>query len=152
MIAQEAHQPTTVLVVARGRKLGAFLREALERAGYAVELTHSREEGFGRALAGGIDLVVLHERAADAGSARWCRRLAALTRPRYLPVILLAERARGAPSAAGRAAGVAAHLRRPLDVPELLRQVAVWSQARQRLRLFYTRLLRAAEDAAADCA
>ena len=145
MIAQTTNYQPTVLVVARGGRYGAFLREALEREGYAVELAHDREHGLRRVLAGGIDLVVLRQRASDAGSARWCRRLAALHRGGYLPVIVLAERERGAPLAVGLADGVAAHLTRPLDVPELLRQVRIWTEARERLRAFYARLLRAVE-------
>jgi DNA-binding response OmpR family regulator len=153
MIAQTAHDQPTVLVVARGHQYGTFLREVLERDGYAVEVAPDGERGFQRALAGGVDLVVLHQRGADAGGAQWCRRLAALSRGRYLPVILLAERVRGAPPGAGLAAGVAAHLTRPLDLPELLRQARVWTEARARLRAFYARLLRAAElSAEASCA
>jgi DNA-binding response OmpR family regulator len=145
MIAETLHHRPTVLVVDRSRKLGPFLRQALEREGYAVELAHDRERGFERALAGGIDLVVLRAPEADAGVAHWCRRLAACNRGRYLPVLLLAERVRGAPPVAGLAAGVAAYLTRPLDVPELLRQARVWTESRARLRAFYARLLRGVE-------
>ena len=145
MIAQTATDHPTVLVVARGRRYGAFLRQALAGAGYAVDLAHDPVRGLERALAGGVDLVVLQQHQADAASVQWCRRLAVRSGGRYLPVLLLAERARGAPLAAGRAAGVAAHLTRPLDVPELLRQVRIWTATRARLRAFYTRLLRAAD-------
>jgi DNA-binding response OmpR family regulator len=145
MIAHTTRQHPTVLVAGPGGKSGLFLREALERAGYGVAVAHDREQAFARALAGGIDLVVLHQRAADAGAFEWCRRLAARNRGRYVPVIVLAELACGAPPAAGWAAGVAAYLTRPVDVPQLLRQVHVWTKARERLRTFYARLLRAAE-------
>ncbi len=134
-----------MLVVDHDGKSGALLREALERAGYPVALAHDREQGFVRVLAGGIDLVVLHQRAVDAAAFAWCRRLAARTPGRYLPVIVLAERACAPTPAAGRATGVAACLAWPVDVPELLRQVRVWTEAREQLRTFYARLLRAAE-------
>jgi DNA-binding response OmpR family regulator len=153
MIADAIHPHSTVLLVDRDRESGAFLREALEREGYAVELAHDGEDGFERVLAGGIDLVVLHPRASDASSIEWCRQLAALHRRGYLPVILLAERVRGVHPAVGPAAGVAAHLTRPVDVPELLGQVRVWTDARKRLRTFYARLLRAVEvSTEANCA
>jgi DNA-binding response OmpR family regulator len=153
MIACANYPDATVLVVDCDRESGAFLRGALERAGYAVELAHDREAGFKRALAGGIDLVVLHQQASDAGSFAWCRRLARRHRALYLPVILLTEQVRGEYPATGLAAGVSSCLTKPPNAEELLGQVRTWTDARERLRRFYARLLHAVEaPTAANCA
>jgi two-component system response regulator ArlR len=153
MIAHAVNHDRTVLLVDRGRQSGTVLRDALKHKGYTVELAQDLERGFERALAGGIDLVVLHQRAFDEGSANWCRRLVALNRGPYVPVIMIAERVPREQPLAGLTAGVAAHLSSPLDAHELLYHVRIWTEARERLRAFYERLLRAVEVAPeANCA
>jgi len=137
---------STVLVVDHNLMTGALLQAALEREGYAVELARDREQGFERIEAGGIDLVLLDQQSPDSGGAEWCRRLRARSRELYLPIIMLSETVRAAQPVASLAAGVAYYLTKPFDLPELLHQVRVWTQARARLRAFYARLLRAAEE------
>jgi DNA-binding response OmpR family regulator len=144
---------STVLVVDHNLMTGALLRTALEREGYAVELARDPEHVLERIEAGGIDLVLLDQRAPDSGGFEWRRRLRARSRELYLPVIMLTERVRAAHPVASLAAGVAYYLTKPFDLPELLHQVRVWTQARERLRTFYARLLRAAEGPTeSDCA
>src|SRR5262249_3468633 len=137
----------TVLVVDHNLMTGALLQAALEREGYAVELARDPERGLERIPAGGIDLVLLDQPSSDPGGLNWVRRLGARKRGLSVPVIMLGERMRAAHPVASLAAGVAYYPTKPFDLPELLAQVRIWTQARERLRTFYARLLRAAAEA-----
>jgi len=148
IMARAVAPRSTVLLVDDNLLTGALLQAALEREGYAVELACDREHGLERVQAGGIDLVVLDQPSSETDDLEWTCRLGARNRGLYLPVIMLGERVRAAHPVASLAAGVAHYLTKPFNLSELLEQVRVWTQARERLRTFYARLLRAAEEPA----
>jgi sigma-B regulation protein RsbU (phosphoserine phosphatase) len=102
------------------------LADLLGARGYEV-LCAADGEAAWRALREDPEIAILVTDWVMPGATgpELCRRVRALERPRYLPIILLTSRAGGDDLALALEAGADAFLRKPFHEPELLAQLAV---------------------------
>ena len=102
------------------------LSDLLGERGYEVVCAADGETAW-RAIRNDPELAILVTDWVMPGATgpELCRRVRALARPRYLPIILLTSRAGRDDLAEGLEAGADAFLRKPFHEPELLAQLGV---------------------------
>jgi DNA-binding response OmpR family regulator len=110
----------TLLVVDDDERLRSLLAEYLGERGFHVETAASGEAGLARALAGGIDLVVLDVMLPGMDGLAVCRELRRSSR---VPVLMLTARGDETDRIVGLELGADDYLAKPFNPRELLARV-----------------------------
>jgi two-component system, OmpR family, response regulator MprA len=97
------------------------LRRVLEHEGYDVELASRGDEALTRALAGGLDLIVLDVLMPEPDGLQVCRTLRG--RDVQTPILMLTARGEVADRVAGLDAGADDYLAKPFELDELLARI-----------------------------
>jgi two-component system response regulator DesR len=108
-----------VLVAQHDRVLAARLRRGLAEHGAAVDIAHNTASVVANARAHAYDVIVLDQELQEVPGAPMCPRLRAAVNG--TPVLMLVGSTADRPVRAG--SGVQEHLRKPVDVPELVTRV-----------------------------
>jgi len=107
-----------VLIVEDETKVAAFLRQALEEEGHAVDVALDGEEGLRFALDGTHDLILLDRLLPKRDGLDVCREVRAAGRP--VPILMLTARDAVADRIAGLDTGADDYLTKPFALGELL--------------------------------
>jgi two-component system copper resistance phosphate regulon response regulator CusR len=112
---------TTILLIEDEPQIAAFVSRGLESAGYTTVIVDDGAEGFARALAGGIDLVLLDVGLPTMDGFDVLRRLRA--EGSSVPVIMLTARSSTRDTVEGLDAGANDYVSKPFTFDELLARV-----------------------------
>ncbi|MBP9750476.1 MAG: response regulator transcription factor [Candidatus Peribacteraceae bacterium] len=110
-----------ILVVEDQPKLASNIAAFLEAEAYDVDVRHDGAEGLDRALAGGIDLLVLDVNLPTMDGYTVCRTLR--ERGSRLPVLMLTARDSRQDVVQGLDLGADDYLTKPFDLTELLARI-----------------------------
>lgn len=110
-----------ILVVEDQPKLASNIAAFLEAEAYDVDVRHDGAEGLDRALAGGIDLLVLDVNLPTMDGYMVCRTLR--ERGSRLPVLMLTARDSRQDVVQGLDLGADDYLTKPFDLTELLARI-----------------------------
>ncbi len=110
----------TVLVIDDDAHLREVAQYALEREGYVVETAADGAAGLARALAGGVDLVVLDVMMPELDGREVCRRIRA---EGNLPIIFLSSRGDEVDRIVGLELGGDDYMTKPFSPRELVARV-----------------------------
>ena len=110
-----------VLVVEDNKRLGFFLKRALDEEGYVVDLVADGTSALRQAQTIGYDVILLDWMLPDTDGVTVCRTLRA--RGSNVPVIMLTARAEVPERIAGLDAGADDYVVKPFDLGELLARV-----------------------------
>ncbi len=97
------------------------LRRVLQHEGYEVESASRGDEALTRALAGGLDLIVLDVLMPEPDGLQVCRTLRG--RDVQTPILMLTARGEVADRVAGLDAGADDYLAKPFELDELLARI-----------------------------
>lgn len=111
-------EPAKVLVVEDDAGVVELLVRALEREGFAVEVTDRGAQAPTRVEAGDVDIVLLDLNLPDADGLDVCRRIR--ERLPALPVVMLTGRGSELDVVAGLEAGAHDYVSKPFSVAELI--------------------------------
>jgi DNA-binding response OmpR family regulator len=112
---------TSVLLAEDDNSISDPLARALRREGYAVEVTPDGLRTLDRALAGGIDVIVLDIGLPELDGLEVCRRVRA--EGHGVPVLILTARADEVDTVVGLDAGADDYVTKPFRLAELLARV-----------------------------
>jgi DNA-binding response OmpR family regulator len=112
---------TSVLLAEDDASISDPLARALRREGYDVDVSADGPGTLGRALAGGIDLIVLDLGLPELDGLEVCRRLR--SEGRATPVLVLTARADEVDTVIGLDAGADDYVTKPFRLAELLARV-----------------------------
>ena len=112
---------TSVLLAEDDPSISDPLARALRREGYDVDVTADGPGTLGRALSGGIDLIVLDLGLPELDGLEVCRRLR--SEGRATPVLVLTARADEVDTVIGLDAGADDYVTKPFRLAELLARV-----------------------------
>jgi two-component system, OmpR family, response regulator len=110
-----------LLVVEDEKKMAAYLRQALQEEGHAVEESHDGEDALTRAIGGGFDALVLDLNLPRRDGLSVLRQLRAAGLS--TPVLILSARAQADERVAGLQLGADDYLPKPFAMDELLARV-----------------------------
>ena len=110
-----------ILVVEDERKVAAFLRQALEEDGHAVDVRHDGADGLEAARVVDYDLLVLDDMVPSLSGRDLCR---ALRRERReVPILMVTARAALEEKIDGLDAGADDYLTKPFSIEEMRARV-----------------------------
>jgi DNA-binding response OmpR family regulator len=112
---------TSVLLAEDDPSISDPLARALRREGYDVDVSADGPATLGRALSGGIDLIVLDLGLPEMDGLEVCRRLR--SEGRATPVLVLTARADEVDTVIGLDAGADDYVTKPFRLAELLARV-----------------------------
>jgi DNA-binding response OmpR family regulator len=112
---------TSVLLAEDDPSISDPLARALRREGYDVDVSSDGPGTLGRALSGGIDLIVLDLGLPELDGLEVCRRLR--SEGRATPVLVLTARADEVDTVIGLDAGADDYVTKPFRLAELLARV-----------------------------
>ena len=112
---------TSVLLAEDDQSISDPLARALRREGYDVDVSSDGPGTLGRALGGGIDLIVLDLGLPELDGLEVCRRLR--SEGRATPVLVLTARADEVDTVIGLDAGADDYVTKPFRLAELLARV-----------------------------
>ena len=112
---------TSVLLAEDDPSISDPLARALRREGYDVDVSSDGPATLGRALGGGIDLIVLDLGLPELDGLEVCRRLR--SEGRATPVLVLTARADEVDTVIGLDAGADDYVTKPFRLAELLARV-----------------------------
>ncbi|HVT71443.1 MAG TPA: response regulator transcription factor, partial [Trebonia sp.] len=112
---------TRVLLAEDDTSISEPLSRALRREGYQVEVTEDGPATLGRALAEGIDLILLDIGLPELDGLEVCRRVRA--EGNGVPVLILTARADEVDTVVGLDAGADDYVTKPFRLAELLARV-----------------------------
>src|SRR3984957_9132666 len=112
---------TSVLLAEDDPSISDPLARALRREGYDVDVSADGPGTLGRALSGGIDLIVLDLGLPEMDGLEVCRRLR--SEGRATPVLVLTARADEVDTVIGLDAGADDYVTKPFRLAELLARV-----------------------------
>jgi DNA-binding response OmpR family regulator len=112
---------TSVLLAEDDPSISDPLARALRREGYDVDVSADGPSTLGRALSGGIDLIVLDLGLPELDGLEVCRRLR--SEGRATPVLVLTARADEVDTVIGLDAGADDYVTKPFRLAELLARV-----------------------------
>jgi DNA-binding response OmpR family regulator len=112
---------TSVLLAEDDPSISDPLARALRREGYDVDVSADGPATLGRALSGGIDLIVLDLGLPELDGLEVCRRLR--SEGRATPVLVLTARADEVDTVIGLDAGADDYVTKPFRLAELLARV-----------------------------
>jgi DNA-binding response OmpR family regulator len=112
---------TSVLLAEDDSSISDPLARALRREGYDVDVSADGPGTLGRALSGGIDLIVLDLGLPELDGLEVCRRLR--SEGRAIPVLVLTARADEVDTVIGLDAGADDYVTKPFRLAELLARV-----------------------------
>jgi DNA-binding response OmpR family regulator len=112
---------TSVLLAEDDPSISDPLARALRREGYDVDVSADGPDTLGRALGGGIDLIVLDLGLPELDGLEVCRRLR--SEGRATPVLVLTARADEVDTVIGLDAGADDYVTKPFRLAELLARV-----------------------------
>jgi DNA-binding response OmpR family regulator len=112
---------TSVLLAEDDPSISDPLARALRREGYDVDVAADGPATLGRALSGGIDLIVLDLGLPELDGLEVCRRLRSVGRA--TPVLVLTARADEVDTVIGLDAGADDYVTKPFRLAELLARV-----------------------------
>jgi DNA-binding response OmpR family regulator len=112
---------TSVLLAEDDPSISDPLARALRREGYEVDVSADGPGTLGRALSGGIDLIVLDLGLPELDGLEVCRRLR--SEGRATPVLVLTARADEVDTVIGLDAGADDYVTKPFRLAELLARV-----------------------------
>jgi DNA-binding response OmpR family regulator len=112
---------TSVLLAEDDPSISDPLARALRREGYDVDVSADGPGTLGRALSGGIDLIVLDLGLPELDGLEVCRRLR--SEGRATPVLVLTARADEVDTVVGLDAGADDYVTKPFRLAELLARV-----------------------------
>ena len=110
-----------VLVVEDSKRLGSFLKRALEEEGYVADIAVDGKTGLAQAESIPYDVVVLDWMLPDIDGVQVCRELR--SRGVSVPIIMLTARAEVAERITGLDAGADDYIVKPFDLGEFLARV-----------------------------
>ncbi|HEX4339968.1 MAG TPA: response regulator transcription factor [Polyangiaceae bacterium] len=110
-----------VLVVEDSKRLGSFLKRALEEEGYVTDIAVDGATALAQAESIPYDVIVLDWMLPDIDGVRVCRELRARGVP--IPIIMLTARAEVAERITGLDAGADDYIVKPFDLGEFLARV-----------------------------
>jgi DNA-binding response OmpR family regulator len=112
---------TSVLLAEDDPSISDPLARALRREGYEVDVSADGPSTLGRALSGGVDLIVLDLGLPELDGLEVCRRLR--SEGRATPVLVLTARADEVDTVIGLDAGADDYVTKPFRLAELLARV-----------------------------
>src|ERR1700722_18924559 len=112
---------TSVLLAEDDSSISEPLARALRREGYDVDVSADGPGALGRALGGGIDLIVLDLGLPELDGLEVCRRLR--SEGRAIPVLVLTARVDEVDTVIGLDAGADDYVTKPFRLAELLARV-----------------------------
>ena len=110
-----------VLVVEDSKRLGSFLKRALEEEGYVADIAVDGTTGLSQAENIPYDVIVLDWMLPDVDGVRVCRELR--SRGVSVPIIMLTARAEVSERITGLDAGADDYIVKPFDLGEFLARV-----------------------------
>lgn len=119
----------TILVVEDDAKIARLLELELVHAGYRVEVTHDGRSGLERALAGGIDLMLLDVMLPQMSGLEVVRRVKE-DQP-LLPVLMVTARGDRYDKVSGLDLGADDYITKPFEMEELLARIRAFLRMRQ---------------------
>ena len=115
-----------ILVVDDDPPVAAFIRAALVKQGYAVDVAHGGEAALERLAEGGFDLVLLDVAMPGMSGYEACRRIRADRRTAHVRVIFLTSKDGLMDRAEGEDAGSDLYLTKPVTTARLANMVALF--------------------------
>lgn len=131
-----------ILVVDDDADARGLVRLILEAEGYTVDTAADALEALSRMQSADVDLVLLDLMLPGLDGLELCRRLRALGRERYVPILMVSALSRTADRHAGFAAGADDYVTKPFSCQEVVDRVQVWLRTCERLRVAHERVLR----------
>src|SRR3954469_8521458 len=121
-----------ILIVEDDLRMRTLLKRLLEiEDNYTVELAANGTKGLTRVEAGGISPVLLDLMLPGMGGLELCRRVCALEREPYWPIIMVPGLDTEVDRHAGFEAGANDYIVKPFLATELRDRVQVWLRTRQ---------------------
>jgi two-component system, OmpR family, response regulator len=110
-----------ILVIEDNKRLGRFLKRALEEEGYVADLVATAAQALAHAQSIAYDILVLDWMLPDSDGLDVCRTLRA--RGSGVPILMLTARSEVAERIAGLDAGADDYMVKPFDLGEFLARV-----------------------------
>jgi len=121
----------TILLVEDEAAIAAFVRTALEREGFAVEVVEGGRQALARVSQSLPDLMILDLMLSDVDGLDVCRAVRRM--PTYVPIIMLTARTEDVDKVVGLELGADDYITKPFNTRELIARVrAVLRLARSR--------------------
>ena len=110
-----------ILIVEDDADIAAIERDYLELNGYQVETAPDGDSGLERGLSGGFDLILLDMQMPVMDGCEAARQIRAMDRPdaAAVPIIAVTANAFSEDVSATTAAGMNAHISKPIDLAAL---------------------------------
>lgn len=123
----------TILVVEDDAKIARLLELELMHAGYQVEVAHDGRAGLDRALAGGIDLMLLDVMLPQMSGLEVVRRVK--EEQPLLPVLMVTARGDRYDKVSGLDLGADDYITKPFEMEELLARIRAFLRMRQHVQV-----------------
>jgi len=123
----------TILVVEDDAKIARLLELELMHAGYEVEVAHDGRAGLDRALAGGIDLMLLDVMLPQMSGLEVVRRVK--EEQPLLPVLMVTARGDRYDKVSGLDLGADDYITKPFEMEELLARIRAFLRMRQHVQI-----------------
>ncbi|RHB49349.1 response regulator transcription factor [Exiguobacterium sp. AM39-5BH] len=123
----------TILVVEDDAKIARLLELELMHAGYEVEVAHDGRAGLDRALAGGIDLILLDVMLPQMSGLEVVRRVK--EEQPLLPVLMVTARGDRYDKVSGLDLGADDYITKPFEMEELLARIRAFLRMRQHVQV-----------------
>lgn len=123
----------TILVVEDDAKIARLLELELMHAGYEVEVAHDGRAGLDRALAGGIDLMLLDVMLPQMSGLEVVRRVK--EEQPLLPVLMVTARGDRYDKVSGLDLGADDYITKPFEMEELLARIRAFLRMRQHVQV-----------------